>query len=361
VVLGMNCEAEKERQSYRMEPFSPKSLKPANRGFTLVELLVVIAIIGVLVALLLPAIQAAREAARRNSCQNNIRQIALACLNHESSQKRLPAGFTSVPGTDPYDVRDSFHTWASYILPYLEQAAVFGQIDFTMSAYHPWELAGATEPKNAPWTYTQLDVYLCPSDQPRGIHTGDSQWFAHGNYLANQGWWTWWQKTSLQKYDFRREIDLTTSGVDKRGPFEKVWSTVNAGLALREISDGLSNTAMIGECRQYPGEDSRGVLFLGSCVYSHEYPPNATSQDLLEWCGAPGTDDPTGEVNPSAPCSEKYRSARGPWTQPARSQHPGGVNLAFCDGRVTFVSDGVNIDTWRAISTRATGETLTLP
>lgn len=334
--------------------------KPA--GFTLVELLVVIAIIGVLVALLLPAIQAAREAARRNSCQNNLRQLTLANLNHESALGALPAGFTSIDAPSPNVSVDSFHTWASYILPYLEQASMFGQIDFEVPAYDPWEEAGRTCPHESPWVYTQLDVYLCPSDQPRGIHTGDSQCFAHGNYLANQGWFSWWQRTSQTNFELRRQVDVNASGVDKRGPFEKVFSQANKGVKFKQITDGLSNTVMLGECRQFPGEDSRGVLFLGSSVYSHENSPNARSQDLLEWCeGHNGAaDDPLGELNPAAPCSEKYRSARGPWTQPARSSHPSGVNISFCDGRVVYVSDDVEINVWRAISTREQGETVGL-
>ncbi len=332
-----------------------------KRAFTLVELLVVIAIIGVLVALLLPAIQAAREAARRSQCTNNIRQLALANLNHESSVKRLPAGFTSIDG-GYNDSVDSFHTWASYILPYLEQASIFDTIDFTIPAYRPWELAGATCPNDTPWGYTQLDVYLCPSDQPRGIHTGDSRCFAHGNYLANQGWWDWWQRSSLNNYNLRRDIDIAANGIDKRGPFEKVWGQANKGIELRQITDGTSNTVMLGECRQYPGEDSRGVLFLGSSVYSHQNSPNARSQDLLEWCEGynGGADDREGLLNPSAPCSEARRASRGPWTQPSRSSHPNGVNVTFCDGRAVYVADDVNIDVWRAISTREQGETVSL-
>ena len=335
-----------------------RSPQPISRAaFTLVELLVVIAIIGVLVALLLPAIQAAREAARRSSCQNNLRQIAIACQNHESSVKRLPAGFTSIDG-GPGDSVDVFHTWASYVLPYLEQANAFGQIDFTIPSYRPWELAGRTQPLDAPWTYTQLDVYLCPSDQQRGIHTGDAQWFAHGNYLANQGWWGWWQKTTRNTYEARLQAETASNGgIDKRGPFQKVWGQQNKGTQLREILDGTSNTAMLAECRQYPGEDSRGVLFLGSCLYSHENPPNARSQDYLEWCGNDnGADDRDGTINPSAPCSEARRAARGMWTQPTRSQHAGGANVAFCDGRVVFVGDDVDIGVWRAVSTMAGAE-----
>ena len=160
-------------------------------------------------------------------------------------------------------------------------------------------------------------------------------------------------------YEARREYDLSTSGVsDKRGPFEKVFHQKNKGVPLKMISDGLSNTVMLGEVRQYPGFDSRGVLYLGSCFYIHEYLPNTAAVDDLEWCadGENGKDDQLGLLNASAPCTEKHRTARGPWKQTARSQHPGGVNVAYCDGRVEFITDDVDIETWRAISTRSAGE-----
>ena len=92
-------------------------------AFTLVELLVVIAIIGILVSLLLPAVQSAREAARRTQCANNIRQVGLACLTHESVTRRFPVGTSS---TENGDV---LHTWAAYVLPYIEEAASFAEID----------------------------------------------------------------------------------------------------------------------------------------------------------------------------------------------------------------------------------------
>lgn len=335
---------------------SKRALRGSS-GFTLVELLVVIAIIGILVALLLPAIQAAREAARRSQCQNNIRQIALSCLNHESAMKRLPAGFTTVSDTN-YDL---WHTWASYILPYMEEASLFDQIDFTKASYWPWEEAGRTCPQNASWTYTQLNIHLCPSDQPRGIHTGVAECFTHGSYLANVGYWNWWQGLNKTLYQARVRADQTASGgANKFGPFEKVYGKENAGIPLRKISDGTSSTVMLGEARQFPGEDSRGLLYLASCFYSHQYAPNSAAIDDLEYCadGPSGRDDLAGQLFPEAPCSERYGGAlpRGPLSQTARSQHAGGVQVAFCDGHVEFVNDDVNLDAWQAMSTRANGD-----
>jgi prepilin-type N-terminal cleavage/methylation domain-containing protein/prepilin-type processing-associated H-X9-DG protein len=332
-----------------------KPLKREASGFTLVELLVVIAIIGILVALLLPAIQAAREAARRSQCQNNLKQLALGCLNHESAMKRLPSGFT----TSLVDGDDVHHTWASYILPYLEEAAVFGSINFDRPSWKPWADNGYKCPPNAAWTYTPLDIHLCPSDETRNIHLGACECFTHGSYLANQGWRRWFQKKTRDAYEIDLANEMSTHGRDIRGPFEKVFAKENKGLPMAKITDGTSQTAMLGEGRQFRGEDSRGLLYLGSCLYSHEFTPNSPALDDLEFCdNAPGKiDDPLGAVNPEAPCTQAHAGPRGPWVQTSRSQHPGAVGVAFCDGHVEFVSDDVRLEVWRAMSTRAGQET----
>jgi prepilin-type N-terminal cleavage/methylation domain-containing protein/prepilin-type processing-associated H-X9-DG protein len=340
------------------------TVKVRFSGFTLVELLVVIAIIGVLVALLLPAVQAAREAARRSQCLNNLRQFSLGCLNHESATKRLPAGFT----TSPAHGNDVHHTWASYVLPYLEQAAMFGTIDFKVPSWVSWlNIAGGGDRRspNAAWLYTQLDIHLCPSDQPRDIHTGIARAFAHSNYLANAGWGSPWpQYETLAAYETRIAQQIRNSATDAaqsadlRGPFQKAFSQENKGLEFKAITDGTSSTAMLGEVRQYPGEDSRGLLYLGTSLYDHKFSPNTPALDEMEFCNGDGPDDDrTGAINPSAPCS----SARGGpprWTaQTSRSTHANGVNIAFCDGRATFVSDSVDLAMWKRISTRAGEET----
>lgn len=322
-----------------------------SSAFTLVELLVVIAIIGVLVALLLPAVQSAREASRRSSCLNNMKQVALGILSHESAIQRLPAGFTTtVPSNDVN------HTWASYTLPYLEQANLFSQIDFTIPSFQPWEDAGRTCPNDAPWTYTRISLFQCPSDQTDEIHEGAAACFAHGNYLANVGPWTWWQALDKRTLELYRSYD--TDYANNRGPFEKIYGPANKGTTLRKIVDGLSSTVMLGECRQFPGNDSRGLLYLASCLYSHRYLPNTPAVDRLEYCGNGG--DPDGLVNPDAPCdSNNMQIPRGPMSQTSRSQHPGGVNVAYCDGHVVYVNNETNEEVWHAIATRDNAEVIT--
>jgi prepilin-type N-terminal cleavage/methylation domain-containing protein len=318
-----------------------RKLKANDNGFTLVELLVVIAIIAILVALLLPAVNAAREAARRSSCQNNIRQLGLGCLNHESTNRRLPSGFTTWSN-------DVLHTWASYTLPYLEEAALFGQIDFSVPSWFPLVNSGFTT--SPAWVSAQLPILLCPSDQSPGVHTGTTRWFAHGNYLANNGFRKWYQVRTQTQYQRDIQTEINNGGVDRRGPFEKVFDGKNVGLPLRKIADGLAHTVMLGEVRQIPGDDSRGLMYLGSCLYSHEFLPNTAAVDALEFC--------TQQPDPTAPCTTRYSAPRGPWVQTSRSRHPGGVHVVYCDDHVGFISETIDLAVWHAISTRNGKESL---
>lgn len=309
-------------------------------GFTLVELLVVIAIIGVLVALLLPAVQAAREAARRSQCQNHIRQLALGCITHESAVGRLPVGFDTIPSGDVK------HTWAAYSLPYLEQANLFDQIDLTIPSWQQDIGPNARE-----WVRTQLDIHICPSDVDRGIHTKRSATFAHANYVANIGKLPWYQANQSEAREKERRPEET------RGPFERTFSRRNEGIELRRITDGTSNTSMLGEVRQFPGFDSRGLLYLGSAFYDHTNLPNARSTDFLEWCAE--HDGPNRRLvdeslrDPAAPCDARYSGPRGPWQQASRSLHPGGVHNAFVDGHVEFISEDIDFCVWQSYGTRS--------
>ena len=145
-------------------------MKRRRIGFTLVELLVVIAIIGILVGLLLPAVQQAREAARRMSCSNQLKQLALAVHNYESSYKSLPTLASSQSMVTATASTLNANDWRGYtphamMLPYIEQTALYNQINFSQAHYDTNIVAPATI---APVVVgrTKVPGFLCPSDKP---------------------------------------------------------------------------------------------------------------------------------------------------------------------------------------------------
>ncbi|MHB8900477.1 MAG: DUF1559 domain-containing protein, partial [Thermoguttaceae bacterium] len=195
-------------------------LRAAATGFTLVELLVVIAIIGILIALLLPAVQAAREAARRSQCTNNLKQLALAIHNYADVSKTLPAraGGTRGPGTNA--------GWLSgwiVLLPFYEQAPMLDRIKAGDPSVPiaPWGPATGTSWSS--WN-TAPGVLLCPSDP--GVNDGTN--LRLNNYCFSSG-------------DDARSNDGQTAG-NTRGMFGHLF-----WVAFRDVTDGLSNTVMLGE------------------------------------------------------------------------------------------------------------------
>ncbi|MBN2293811.1 MAG: DUF1559 domain-containing protein, partial [Pirellulales bacterium] len=123
----------------------------SRQGFTLVELLVVIAIIGILIALLLPAVQAAREAARRMQCTNHLKQLALTAQTFHSSEGHLPAG-AYCKGTQI----GHCHSWLEKLLPFMEQQAIYDQIDFTVDNHIP--------PNPEALNEKTISTLMCPTD-----------------------------------------------------------------------------------------------------------------------------------------------------------------------------------------------------
>jgi len=176
-------------------------------AFTLVELLVVIAIIGILVALLLPAIQASRESARRASCTNNLRQLILAVHDYEQAHEHYPAGTVDKKGPIR-NVPSGHHiSWIARILPYLEENALFGQLDLNLSAYHN---------KNDPARQTVIDILICPSNP--------ADYEPYSSYAGCH-------------HDAEAPIDA-----DNRGVF-----FLNSRLTRDDIKDGAAYTLFLGE------------------------------------------------------------------------------------------------------------------
>jgi len=215
--------------------------KNAARGFTLVELLVVIAIIAVLIGLLLPAVQKVREAAMRINCQNNLKQLGLGLHNYHLSNGRFPSayianGFNSGPG------------WGTFILPYIEQAA----LSQLVPTGPPFWGGSQTVSTSADGGQTPLKVFRCPSDlgPVRSIEQGN---FAVSNYRATGG--------TLTIFAYPPSVDM--GGV----MFQ------NSRIRITDVTDGTSYTTMVGEGK------------FG--VPRHVSTGNALSSAL--WCGMSGT------------------------------------------------------------------------
>ncbi len=199
-----------------------------RRAFTLIELLVTIAIISVLTGLLLPAVQKVRAAAARSSCQNNLKQIGLACHNFHGTHDGFPPGRVIGPFA-PFNVPpDVEHGSFPFFLPHLEQGALAGRYRYDVSWFHPDNQSAVT---------TQLKVAQCPSAEPNRVVTG-------GRGLGYGG------KAACADYAPIRVVDqaLVNSGlVDKVAIYQGSMCTNFMGNIDRTIPDGLSTSILFGE------------------------------------------------------------------------------------------------------------------
>ena len=327
-----------------------------RKAFTLVELLVVIAIMSVLIALLLPAVNAAREAARRSSCSNNIKQMALACLSYEGKFKALPpaCNFTAANfGSDKTLTLNESNlraNWIILVLPFLDQQALFDEINGMLKQ------SGVNVETNAASTFdtktlsddqkvtmkkcreTEIPSFLCPSDGNNRIKYESVKTDFTGarcNYGANMGLCG---AQDLYKY----WSDNLKHGV--MGPAKSMKS--------EQILDGASTTILVAELRAgVISIDCRGTWALGGagpsaiacCGYSGDAKgPNAkngSSDDIFGGKEVLEQIDFDQLVVIGMAC---YNSANNSQAT-SRSAHPGGVQTAFCDGSVHWITDGISV------------------
>jgi prepilin-type N-terminal cleavage/methylation domain-containing protein/prepilin-type processing-associated H-X9-DG protein len=306
---------------------------PRGRGFTLIELLVVIAIIAVLIGLLLPAVQSAREAARRAQCVNNLKQLALAAANYESSnQVYPPSNLYQTQGNSQF----GFSHWVA-MSNFLEQGNIFNATNFSI----PWSVANITVGA------VRLSVLTCPSDPASG------QTYTMGTMIGTSPvgasyfpypWTIPAQFAGLtQGYSFYSGnagpwnangfyINFTNGSLSadtNLGTYELGVICDQGKVTIGSITDGTSNTMIFSE-------NGHGIL-------SRE---TSYAADRDFWNdGDPGIDVYEARFPPNM--YKKYQSPPTPsfwFTNNAMSFHPGGVNVSFCDGSVRFIKD--TIDSW---------------
>lgn len=289
-------------------------------GFTLVELLVVIAIIGILVSLLLPAVQKAREAARRIQCSNNLRQLAVANHTYHDTFKTLPAGFVRGPwGGSGNRERWGWHV---LILPFVEQDNLKDQLGvktFTLE-----DVCGKLNPHlqaPVPVLQTRVPSFTCPSDagDPKLAHAQRHFGGGRGTVAGSLGNWRPGKTNYIGNYGTRENPQ---SSADSHGVLFH-----NSRIGFHDITDGQSNTFLIGErdslrcragawvgVRNPQGGGSRGIwTSVGHARTLLNAPPT-----VFGWASNNG-------------CGESFSSF-----------HPGGAQFALCDASVRFINDDID-------------------
>jgi prepilin-type N-terminal cleavage/methylation domain-containing protein/prepilin-type processing-associated H-X9-DG protein len=319
----------------------------SRQAFTLIELLVVIAIIAVLIALLLPAVQAVREAARRAQCVNNLKQIGIACHNYHAVTGVLPPGSRSC----------CWGTYFHFVLPYVEQAAIFNGYNLQGSWAPMGMMPVPTTPTgpqsdirygsshNITMATLRLSSFICPTDLPNAPVINIPNY----NYVCNFG-----NTTNAQ--DTYQQVPFMGA------PFANVETdgsrTVSTCFTFASVIDGLTNTMLMAECIQGQLQDLRGFIEWGDASnFTAWSAPNSPLPDIMSQnCNIPAPGTP---LNP--PCvigSGPLPNTANPTRHGARSRHPGGLNATMADGSVRFIKNSINLQVWRALSTSRGGEVI---
>ena len=310
-------------------------------AFTLVELLVVIAIIGILVGLLLPAVQSVRESARRTQCANQLKQMTLAMLSYETAHRKFAPGFTN-PGMT---------MWSAFIMPYIEQNNLYETIDIEGQ----WATSLTTHPPNIDALGEVIEIFQCPSasieaaqfDPTMGTDRVYSCYLACASGLLN-----------------RESGALPWCGMNAWGGYPESDGIFyfNSETRQKEITDGTSNTLLIGESLpdqdvfedDYSGNPQKvDHWYLGSAELSdYETITSIGSGEMSECLGSSACPINSIKIE-NAPINDKELSFG--------SEHPVGANMGFADGHIRFLPDDIDTEVWRALGTRSGGETATWP
>jgi prepilin-type N-terminal cleavage/methylation domain-containing protein len=318
-------------------------IRSKTRAFTLVELLVVVAIIGALVALLIPAVQQTREAGRRSACQNNLKQLGLALLNHATVHERLPIGARS---------NDSTHgvSWCVDATSFLEEAVILDSFDKT-GPHSGWALINVRNGKAV--DDVVIPSMICPSSPLQTLRPVGGFQMMMPSYVGIAG------ATSHDNFSETRVKACCVPRSD--GEISAGGLLIpNRSISLGDVSDGTSKTLLIGETSDFvygphgapyridagfsPGWIMGTIVegtppdfsapFPAWNITTIRYPPNTRRY------GLPGIEQERGPNNPLV------------------SPHPGGVNAVFAAGAVHFIADEVDLLIFKKLATRDDGESI---
>jgi len=346
-----------------------------RRAFTLVELLVVIAIIGILVALLLPAIQAAREAARRTQCSNNLKQFGIAMHNFHDVFKTLPVG--------QYNEDNVYYAWGPYILPFMEQQAIQDQLKSggaafvytktgnnievhsgigavgtwnppsppvsSSDSYQPAIRVGDNHGNSA--AKTPIPAFVCPSDV---LPIGDNDGYGKSNYCVCVGDDAPWQAQGAKSWGAPDR--MTQTGMFRLAQSND-WTKV---VGLAEVTDGLSNTIMMGEVTE-----------------SYRINVGTTNWMFPIWAGGNNNEGGQWRMNswgrlcgPICYMNQDWKllgfnqwkdTNCTPSDYSFSSKHPGGAQFVLGDGSVVFLQDSINTDLYRYLASIQDGNAVQIP
>lgn len=301
-------------------------------GFTLIELLVVIAIIAILIALLLPAVQQAREAARRSSCKNNIKQVALALHNYESSARQLPPGAvnpgthpsTNLPYTNNCAVQCRNITFVNLLLPYLEQQQLYKTVNFNMPMGQA-QRSGGGPTTNQGGLFKRLAVMNCPSDE---IFLDPQNNAGSAHYAITNGWRASYWFPARDRLEDRNVMYTGDTSINK------AMFGINGACGIGAVKDGTSNTMMLCETPFRKNSNANYGPFWSSWNYTTGVEFRGECGRLINSkCGCGGV------CSCTATHVEKPTGCPLAWGP--GSAHPGGLHIGMADGGVKFMNNNI--------------------